>query len=356
MTGLAVKSPVLLKKPYTEPEIVSKAFKKKIYVFVIVTHIVLIMGPYLSYLLDAWLHPVKKEQIIKVVLLDNNGKPPPLGNSATGRAGGGGSGSTRKIEKPKPADKKAPAQPKADTTPKPQPKETKPQPKPEAKPVPAPTKPETKPVPPTTKPTKVLTAADITKDTRVVTIKAPAKPTKTPDKKADKTPDIQPIKMPTVSADDLAKNLKKSMEGVNKINPNINISGGDGVKGWKKGPGVGPVDDGEGIKGVSDGSPDGTGGLGSEMEKFYAAVKIYIDKNWKEPGKAQIGNAKPVVIVKISVDRYGKILSAQITQKSNNVAMDTSVESLLKEISKFPTPPPNGPMEFELTLDIADKN
>jgi TonB family protein len=354
MTGLAVKSPVLLKKPYTEPELVSKAFKKKIYVFVIVTHVVLIMGPYLVYLLEAWLHPVKKETVIKVVLLPENGKPPPKGNSATGKAGGGGSGDTRKIDKPKSVDKKPATQPKVsdaakvkDTKPITKPVETKPVTPTKVTPVPAPPK-DTK---------KTLTPKDIKIDTTKVIVKKPVKPTKDADKKIDKIPDITPIKLPTVSAIDFAKNIKKSIEDTNKINPNINISSGTGVKGLKTGPGLGKGDDKDGNNiGVPDGSPDGTGGLGSELDKFYAAVKIYIDKNWKEPGKAQLGSSKPVVIVKVSVDRYGKILSAQITQRSNNVAMDTSVENLLKEITKFPMAPPNGPMEFDITLDIADRN
>lgn len=357
MTGFAAGgAPVLLKKPHTEPEIVSKAVKKRIYVSVIVIHVVLVIGPYIMYLVDCWLHPVKKDKaiIVEVVDLPLNGKPPPKGNSPTGKGGGGGSGDRRKTEipkTPKVKDTKA-TQPKVAETPKI--KDVKPEVKPTVKPEPAAVKPD--PVPPKDPPTKALSPNDIKIDKTKVVVKTPDKPVKP----VDKSKPIQPIMpivpaMPDFSSSNLADKIKKGMEGTNKVNPNINISSGPGIKGWKSGLGVGPVDDGEGIKGASNGTDDGTGGQGSELDKFYAVVRVYIDGIWKEPGKAQLGGAKPVVVVEVSVDSYGKILSAEIIQRSNNIAMDTSVENLLKEIKKFPKAPPNGALKFTLTLDITDK-
>jgi len=299
--------------PDDDKELISRRLKKRIFVSVLVAHIVLIGCPFMWYLLIKWLRP-ELPKIIKIQIVDLpiTGKPPPKGTSPRGK-------------KPSaPKTKEKPSPPKEKSVPKEEPASVK-------KPVPTPPvekAPETKVAVKPVETEKAWKPIDISKIniTKNVVVKGKTK--------------SAPKNIPQVSAQDILKKIKSQVSVSNVIMADKSTKGLDPK-------GVGDI-------GVSTGVDDGTGGIaGSKLAMYYEMVSSYLYKMWKQPGKGLIGNAKPTVDVHVSIDANGRILSSKVIRKSNIGAMDTSIETLLKEVTSLPKPPGGG-MEFDITLEISD--
>ena len=85
---------------------------------------------------------------------------------------------------------------------------------------------------------------------------------------------------------------------------------------------------------------------------YYDKVSQYLYAEWEQPARSIIYNQMPVVKVRVLIDRNGTILKSSIISKSGNASMDSSVVKLLSTLSTLP-PPPEGPMEFDVYLELT---
>lgn len=99
------------------------------------------------------------------------------------------------------------------------------------------------------------------------------------------------------------------------------------------------------------GSNNNTSGVSSEkLLSYYEKVRLYLLRSWKQPNTAQLHNRNLQVLLTIHVDASGRILTADITKKSGNPAMDRSVEEMLEKVKVLPVPPKE--MTFTVNVNI----
>ena len=106
----------------------------------------------------------------------------------------------------------------------------------------------------------------------------------------------------------------------------------------------------EGGTGEAGGAGGPKGVTSKEFEVYYEQVRVYLMRSWQQPNTAMLNNTRPEVLVLIHVDSSGRILSARITKRSGNNAMDSSVEDLLNKVKVLPKPPKE--MTFEVNVYI----
>src|SRR5688572_29688484 len=103
-------------------------------------------------------------------------------------------------------------------------------------------------------------------------------------------------------------------------------------------------------QGFTSGTAVEVSGPGGEA---YASYRSFVfaayDNAWHV--KPDVANDESVVIVKVVVHRTGKIVSARITDRSGNVAIDKSVQSALDRVDHLP-PFPQGATDQERTFTI----
>ncbi len=95
-------------------------------------------------------------------------------------------------------------------------------------------------------------------------------------------------------------------------------------------------------------SPAGTVSAG-----YYEKVAAYLYRLWNQPTRSELGGARPVTHVRISVTASGAVKSAEISSGSGNISMDKSIEKLLSRLSRLPSPP-DGAMQIDVALEIVD--
>jgi TonB family protein len=86
---------------------------------------------------------------------------------------------------------------------------------------------------------------------------------------------------------------------------------------------------------------------------YYDKVSSCIYRLWIQPSQMELKGLRPRVLLSISVDSNGKVLSSSMKSRSGNLAMDASVGELIKALSSLPSPP-NGGMSFDVSLEISD--
>ncbi|MCP4180044.1 MAG: TonB C-terminal domain-containing protein [bacterium] len=89
------------------------------------------------------------------------------------------------------------------------------------------------------------------------------------------------------------------------------------------------------------------------MLNYYDKVRSSLYSLWKQPSRAAIGSSNPSVLISISVNSSGKVVSAKIIRKSGVSVMDRSVMKLLSSLSRLPKPP-EGAMTFEADMVLQD--
>lgn len=146
---------------------------------------------------------------------------------------------------------------------------------------------------------KAVKASDIRVTKKVV--KSESKPVKK----------YTPTPIRKVSSEDIAKNLRK-------FQPHVSVSN------------------------------TGTAG---DME-YFESVSAYLYRLWRQPVKAELGGRRPAVTVKVKVAANGNIIYSKMSRKSGVPAMDSSIQSLLRNVTRLPSP--GKEMEFDILLEIAD--
>lgn len=88
-----------------------------------------------------------------------------------------------------------------------------------------------------------------------------------------------------------------------------------------------------------------------EVGATYAEQLVgVIYKLWNPPSNQLLNGRNPRVHIKIRMNRYGRVLQAEIVQKSGFKPMDYSAEELLRNLKQLPPPPPAEPTEIEFVL------
>jgi TonB family protein len=90
---------------------------------------------------------------------------------------------------------------------------------------------------------------------------------------------------------------------------------------------------------------------GTISASYFNRVSGYIYRIWRQPTKAETGNRPRKVEIKVTVDSFGRVISARIIRKSQNSAMNRSVEELLKNMKTLPAPP-DGKAVFSIELEV----
>lgn len=88
-----------------------------------------------------------------------------------------------------------------------------------------------------------------------------------------------------------------------------------------------------------------------EVGATYAEQLVgVIYKLWNPPSNQLLNGRNPRVHIKIRMNRYGRVLKAEIVKKSGFKPMDYSAEELLRNLKQLPPPPPAEPTEIEFLL------
>jgi TonB family protein len=74
----------------------------------------------------------------------------------------------------------------------------------------------------------------------------------------------------------------------------------------------------------------------ARTKEYYDAVGALLYQRWQQPSRAEAGNSTPTVTVEFHVFADGTVTRARITRTSGAVAMDGSVETLLKHVGRLP--------------------
>ncbi len=285
-----------------EDTLTDKARTKRVFVSVMLFHILFIAGPFLFFAIWEKFYD-KKPMIMHVSLV-----PPSLEKSTEPP----GNPPPPVKEEPKPVKKQEP-----------EPEEEPPAP-PETPPVKVPEKPVVEP-PVKTEKQKVPTEKPVPKppDVKTWTPKKPA------EIKTSNTVVKGKAPTPKINASDLEARLKKIQSQCKVTSTN-----------------TGPVTPG----------PIGNPNVSGTMKaSYYDQVTLFLYDLWEQPSKAEVNNQKPSVTVHIAIDASGNVKSASIVKKSGMPAMDASVEALLAKIKTVPLPkPPQGADEFDALLGIDD--
>ena len=104
----------------------------------------------------------------------------------------------------------------------------------------------------------------------------------------------------------------------------------------------------EGGTGEAGGAGGPKGVTSREFMGYYEQVRVYLMRSWQQPNTAMLNNTRPEVQLLIHVDASGRILSARITKRSGNSAMDSSVEDMLNKVKVLPRPP----KELTFTVNV----
>jgi TonB family protein len=96
-----------------------------------------------------------------------------------------------------------------------------------------------------------------------------------------------------------------------------------------------------------------TNNVSPSILNYYDKIISYLASRWEQPSRAAVGNRNPSVLIRISVNSRGKILSAKIVQKSGISVMDRSIMKLLSNLSTLPKPP-EGATTFEVNMVLED--
>ena len=110
------------------------------------------------------------------------------------------------------------------------------------------------------------------------------------------------------------------------------------------------------LRGMSGGSGASSAGSGrggvtaNDIETYYDKVTTTLYRHWNQPNISNLQNQEPTVILKLKIDKNGRIISATVTQKSGVAAMDNSVDELLEKVKVLPIPP--RAMEITVTMEI----
>ena len=110
------------------------------------------------------------------------------------------------------------------------------------------------------------------------------------------------------------------------------------------------------IRGMSGGSGASSAGSGrggvtaNDIETYYDKVTTTLYRHWNQPNISNLQNQEPTVILKLKIDKNGRIISATVTQKSGVAAMDNSVDELLEKVKVLPIPPQA--MEITVIMEI----
>jgi len=111
---------------------------------------------------------------------------------------------------------------------------------------------------------------------------------------------------------------------------------------------------------IAGGSPNGTGLFGGSGgsgrgDPFMDAISAVLHDAWQQPTRAAVGEANPVVRVKLTVQADGSISDYGVVKASGNAAMDVSVITLFRSLKKRPPLADLGKSVPELTLTVDFK-
>ena len=129
---------------------------------------------------------------------------------------------------------------------------------------------------------------------------------------------------------------------------------------------TGPIGDGSGRntnpnvpigsqdRGQAYGRPDYRtpgGGASKEIpDSYFNGLKRYFDARWQQPPRSLLGSGDPKVVVELTVSESGKVLASRIISRSGVNAMDESVRRLLDNLDLVPRPPSQ--VTFQLVLKV----
>lgn len=103
-----------------------------------------------------------------------------------------------------------------------------------------------------------------------------------------------------------------------------------------------------GGRGLAGGGGGPVGVLDKDLIDYYGKVRDSLKRRWNQPRIAP-GNMLQVELL-LHVDVSGKVISAAITRRSGNHAMDASVEELIRDLKVLPNPPKT--MKITVTMEI----
>lgn len=101
-------------------------------------------------------------------------------------------------------------------------------------------------------------------------------------------------------------------------------------------------------------SPRISGGSSRATQDYGSRVVSTYNREWREP--AGISSAS-IVTVTVTISKSGYVKSARISKRSSNSTLNSSIQSLINRVKKFPAFPPGmNQSEFTLSIDFEMQN
>lgn len=145
---------------------------------------------------------------------------------------------------------------------------------------------------------------------------------KTSDEQPEKTPDV---KKTASTASTGKQNAVESGQSAGELAARAGDSESPGGSG--SGTGVG--------------SGDGDGGVDRQslIRQYGSTVYKLVNRRLEYPPMARRSNLEGTVLVRVVINRHGKILNVKLADSSGHEVLDSAAVELLKSINQLPTPP-----------------
>lgn len=89
------------------------------------------------------------------------------------------------------------------------------------------------------------------------------------------------------------------------------------------------------------------GGASESMEKYGKNLVRYLKSRWTYPPKSLLGGQMPGVLIELDIASDGRVIGKRIVKRSGINAMDQSIERMLSQLERVPSPP-----EKRVTLEV----
>ncbi|MCQ2378431.1 MAG: TonB C-terminal domain-containing protein [Victivallaceae bacterium] len=81
------------------------------------------------------------------------------------------------------------------------------------------------------------------------------------------------------------------------------------------------------------------GGATEEDEVFGKKLGTYLEHRWTQPPRIKLGDTLPVTLIELEIAPDGRVTGKRIVTPSGNAAMDASVQAMLDQLDRVPSPP-----------------
>ncbi|MBQ7395049.1 MAG: TonB C-terminal domain-containing protein [Lentisphaeria bacterium] len=95
------------------------------------------------------------------------------------------------------------------------------------------------------------------------------------------------------------------------------------------------------------------GGASESMERYGKNLVRYLKSRWTYPPKSLLGGKTPAVLIELDIAADGRVTASRIVNRSGIKAMDESIERMLEQLERVPSPP-DKKVKLEIIMQMKE--